>query len=142
MPHGIISFMKFVLSNLGRSENIYEYLTISLLTFIQDYGILYISNEREAISMDVKVTGFRRCYKFLYAIYHADGFKMKRECDSVLAMMKRYHQKHGAIGELMAIELGDYIERGKKLLTHPERAGSEPKLCAILEDMERAFARN
>lgn len=92
--------------------------------------------------MEVKVTDFRRCYKFLYAIYHADGFKMKRECTSVLAMMKRYHQKGGRIGELMAIELGDYIECGKKLLLHPERVGSEPKLCAILEDIERAFARN
>lgn len=34
MPHGIISFMKLVLSNLGRPENVYEYLTIGLLTSI------------------------------------------------------------------------------------------------------------
>lgn len=91
--------------------------------------------------MEAKVTNFRRCFVFLNAIYHSEGFRMKRECNSVLAMMKRYHKTHSYINSLMAIELGDYIERGKKLLAHPEKAGSEPRLCAILEDMERAFAR-
>ena len=91
--------------------------------------------------MEIKVTNFRRCFVFLNAIYHSEGFRMKRECNSVLAMMKRYHKTHSYINSLMAIELGDYIERGKKLLAHSEKAGSEPRLCAILEDMERAFAR-
>lgn len=86
-------------------------------------------------------TNYRRCYAFLNACYHNDGFRIRRECLSVLNMMKRHKKIYGVINDFMALDLNDMIESAKKLLNHPERASSEPKLCGILEDMERVFAR-
>lgn len=88
----------------------------------------------------IKTTNFERCYKFLNAIYFNKDFRAKREAKNTFTMMKRYHKTHKVINEFHALALNDLIEQAKKLLKHPERASSEPKLCAILEDMERIFS--
>lgn len=85
-------------------------------------------------------TNYRRCFYFLNACYHNSDFRVKDECNDILDAMKRHKNVYGFINEAMALDLDGMIERGKKLLNHPEDLASEPKLCFVLEDMKRAFA--